>query len=68
MYCYFKFCMYQIFLDIKLRTELVDGQVFEGWQEGKINFAPTYKYYPNSDEYYGGSLGNKAEKKRAPAW
>ncbi|KAM7487819.1 hypothetical protein LguiB_025303 [Lonicera macranthoides] len=52
----------------QLRTELVDGQAFEGWQEGKINFAPTYKYYPNSDEYYGGSLGNKGEKKRAPAW
>lgn len=51
----------------QLRMELMDGQVFEGWQEGIINFAPTYKYYPNSSEYYGRSE-KRGEKKRSPAW
>ncbi|KAI3796273.1 hypothetical protein L1987_38940 [Smallanthus sonchifolius] len=50
--------------------ELMDGQAFEAWHEGTINFAPTYKYQLNSDEYYGtcGHSGTKAKKKRAPAW
>ncbi|CAL5430428.1 unnamed protein product [Camellia sinensis] len=52
----------------QLKMELTDGQVFEGWQEGMIKFAPTYKYHTNSDEYYGGGDGKKREKKRAPAW
>ncbi|KAA8529880.1 hypothetical protein F0562_034516 [Nyssa sinensis] len=52
----------------QLRTELMDGQVFEGWHEGTIKFPPTYKYYPNSDEYYGGVESKKGEKKRPPAW
>jgi len=52
----------------QLRMELADGQVFEGWQEGTIKFAPTYKYYPNSDDYFGGVDGKKGKKKRAPAW
>jgi hypothetical protein len=25
------------------------GRVFKGWKEGKIYFAPTYKYKQNSD-------------------
>lgn len=54
-------------MEIKLRRELMDGQTFEGWYEGRIKFAPTYKYYPNSDEYYGG-VDKKGEKRRAPAW
>ncbi|MCD7454410.1 Type IV inositol polyphosphate 5-phosphatase 9 [Datura stramonium] len=52
----------------QLRMELMDGQVFEGWQEGMINFAPTYKYYPNSSDYYGKSEVKRGEKKRSPAW
>ena len=48
--------------------EMMDGQVFGGWQEEAINFAPTYKYYLNSDAYYGGGQGKKGEKRRAPAW
>ncbi|KAL4586471.1 hypothetical protein LXL04_011107 [Taraxacum kok-saghyz] len=53
----------------QLRMELMDGQPFEAWHEGTINFAPTYKYHPNSGEYYGcGHLGTKTKKKRAPAW
>ncbi|KAL2557776.1 DNAse I-like superfamily protein [Forsythia ovata] len=52
----------------QLRMELMESQVFEGWQEGTIKFAPTYKYYPNSDQYYGGLQSKKGEKKRVPAW
>lgn len=54
--------------NIKLKQEIREGQVFEGWHEGAINFAPTYKYNPNSDAYYGSDHGKKGEKKRAPAW
>ncbi|KAL3502123.1 hypothetical protein ACH5RR_036572 [Cinchona calisaya] len=52
----------------QLKTKLMDGQVFEGWHEGTIEFAPTYKYCLNSDEYYGFLRGKKSEKKRSPAW
>lgn len=46
----------------------MDDQALEGWHEGAINFAPTYKYYPDSESYYGTDPGKKGEKKRAPAW
>ncbi|KAL8120663.1 hypothetical protein AgCh_017732 [Apium graveolens] len=52
----------------QLKKELMDDQALEGWHEGAINFAPTYKYYPNSESYYGTDPGKKGEKKRAPAW
>ncbi|KAL7240101.1 hypothetical protein ACSBR2_005882 [Camellia fascicularis] len=52
----------------QLSMELMDGQVLEGWHEGTIKFGPTYKYYPNSDEYYGGVEGKKSKKNRTPAW
>ncbi|CAI9774679.1 unnamed protein product [Fraxinus pennsylvanica] len=52
----------------QLRMELKESQVFEGWHEGAIEFAPTYKYYPNSDQYYGEFEGKSGEKKRVPAW
>ncbi|XP_022890822.1 type IV inositol polyphosphate 5-phosphatase 9 [Olea europaea var. sylvestris] len=52
----------------QLRMELKESQVFEGWHEGTIKFAPTYKYYPNSDQYFGGLEGKRGEKKRVPAW
>ncbi|KAH7424224.1 hypothetical protein KP509_12G095800 [Ceratopteris richardii] len=43
------------------------GRVFKGWNEGKIYFAPTYKYRANSDTY---ALENVrfGVKKRTPAW
>ncbi|KAL5995507.1 hypothetical protein ACLOJK_025569 [Asimina triloba] len=52
----------------QLRVELSEGRVFEGWQEGDIEFPPTYKYYPNSDKYYGCDKDKKREKRRPPAW
>ncbi|XVF02984.1 hypothetical protein REPUB_Repub04eG0221400 [Reevesia pubescens] len=52
----------------QLRMELMNGE-FKGWHEGPITFAPTYKYRPNSDVYYGCfHQSKKGEKKRAPAW
>jgi hypothetical protein len=58
----------------QLRAEVSRaGGAFRGWSEGDIAFSPTYKYYPNSDTYYGcggggGGGRNKGEKRRAPAW
>ncbi|KAJ0987562.1 hypothetical protein J5N97_005918 [Dioscorea zingiberensis] len=52
----------------QLRCEVSGGRAFDGWHEGPISFSPTYKYYPNSDEYYGCMQGKKGEKKRSPAW
>ena len=31
--------------------EQATGCVFQGWLEGSIKFAPTYKYAMNSDQY-----------------
>ncbi|XP_050374165.1 type IV inositol polyphosphate 5-phosphatase 9 [Argentina anserina] len=53
----------------QLSVELNDGHVFEGWLEGSIKFAPTYKYFPDSDKYYGSyPPARKGEKRRTPAW
>ncbi len=37
-------------------------QIFRGFQEGPIRFAPTYKYDLFSDDY------DTSEKMRTPAW
>ncbi|XP_074373694.1 type I inositol polyphosphate 5-phosphatase 8-like [Apium graveolens] len=53
----------------QLQQELEDGGVFEGWKEGNIEFAPTYKYSKiNSNHYSGGTGSRRREKKRTPAW
>ncbi|XP_077979137.1 synaptojanin-1-like isoform X2 [Glandiceps talaboti] len=39
-----------------------EGQVFQGFNEGDIKFAPTYKYDLFSDDY------DTSEKMRTPAW
>ncbi|PKA61839.1 Type I inositol 1,4,5-trisphosphate 5-phosphatase CVP2 [Apostasia shenzhenica] len=51
----------------QLRTEREAGRVFKGWKEGKIYFAPTYKYSDNSDSYSGENSKSK-KKRRTPAW
>ena len=51
----------------QLRIEQRRGRVFEGWNEGKIYFPPTYKYSNNSDRYSGDDMHPK-EKRRTPAW
>uniref|UniRef100_A0A161XSI9 Inositol polyphosphate-related phosphatase domain-containing protein n=1 Tax=Daucus carota subsp. sativus TaxID=79200 RepID=A0A161XSI9_DAUCS len=55
------------YLGNKLKREQRAGRIFEGWEEGKINFPPTYKYLTNSDEYVGQTSISK-EKQRTPAW
>ncbi|KAL2454622.1 DNAse I-like superfamily protein [Abeliophyllum distichum] len=51
----------------QLRIEQRAGRVFNGWEEGRIHFAPTYKYLANSDHYVVQTPTSK-EKQRTPAW
>uniref|UniRef100_A0ACD5ZL82 Uncharacterized protein n=1 Tax=Avena sativa TaxID=4498 RepID=A0ACD5ZL82_AVESA len=51
----------------QLMIERGAGRVFVGWKEGKICFAPTYKYTHNSDAYAGETVKSK-KKRRTPAW
>ncbi|KAG2605400.1 type I inositol polyphosphate 5-phosphatase 5-like [Panicum virgatum] len=51
----------------QLMVEREAGRVFRGWKEGKICFAPTYKYTQNSDAYAGETAKSK-KKRRTPAW
>ncbi|XP_039057354.1 type I inositol polyphosphate 5-phosphatase 2-like isoform X1 [Hibiscus syriacus] len=51
----------------QLRKELCSGHVFDGWNEGTIDFPPTYKYEMDSDIYVG-EVPREGEKKRSPAW
>ena len=44
------------------KVEYLAGNVFSGFQEGPVNFAPTYKYDLFSDDY------DTSEKQRIPAW
>ncbi|KAM0852532.1 hypothetical protein ACQ4PT_051701 [Festuca glaucescens] len=51
----------------QLKVERDAGRVFKGWNEGKIYFAPTYKYSCNSDAY-AGETATSNKKRRTPAW
>ncbi|XP_027362990.1 type I inositol polyphosphate 5-phosphatase 8 [Abrus precatorius] len=51
----------------QLRIEQRAGRVFKEWKEGKILFAPTYKYLFDSDQYVAQTNKSK-EKRRTPAW
>ncbi|KAK4432386.1 Type I inositol polyphosphate 5-phosphatase 8 [Sesamum alatum] len=51
----------------QLRIEQKGGGVLEGWEEGEIYFAPTYKYITNSDQYVLQAATPK-DKRRTPAW
>ncbi|XWS57078.1 hypothetical protein CRYUN_Cryun09bG0140500 [Craigia yunnanensis] len=51
----------------QLKIEREAGRVFKGWKEGKIYFAPTYKYSLNSDIYAGETVETKS-KRRTPSW
>ncbi|KAK1399079.1 Type I inositol-1,4,5-trisphosphate 5-phosphatase CVP2 [Heracleum sosnowskyi] len=51
----------------QLQIEQKRGHVFEGWNEGRIYFPPTYKYSNNSDRY-AGDHREPREKRRTPAW
>ncbi|XP_042016776.1 type IV inositol polyphosphate 5-phosphatase 9-like isoform X1 [Salvia splendens] len=52
----------------QLRAEMSKGHVFEEWNEGIIEFPPTYKYEQNLDDYYGSGHKGKVKRMRAPAW
>ncbi|XP_030482943.1 type I inositol polyphosphate 5-phosphatase 4 [Cannabis sativa] len=53
----------------QLRREKEYDGVFQGWKEGDIEFAPTYKYsQANCNRYSGGLPGRSGEKQRTPAW
>ncbi|RAL40649.1 hypothetical protein DM860_006719 [Cuscuta australis] len=49
----------------QLRRELKKGHVFDGWDEGIVNFAPTYKYDINTDVYHG---EDPKSGRRTPSW
>ncbi|KAM6563782.1 hypothetical protein CsatB_023780 [Cannabis sativa] len=51
----------------QLNTEREARRVFSGFDEGRIFFAPTYKYSHNSDAYAGETVKSK-KKRRTPAW
>ncbi|KAM4795562.1 synaptojanin-1 [Rhinophrynus dorsalis] len=51
-----------LILGDQLINQKNSGQVFRGFLEGKVNFAPTYKYDLFSDDY------DTSEKCRTPAW
>lgn len=51
----------------QLKMEQKAGRVFKGWEEGKIYFAPTYKYITNSNNYVV-QTSKSREKRRNPAW
>lgn len=51
----------------QLTMERRAGRVFKGWEEGTIDFAPTYKYLVNCDHYVVQAPISK-EKQRTPAW
>ncbi|PQQ17875.1 type I inositol polyphosphate 5-phosphatase 10 isoform X1 [Prunus yedoensis var. nudiflora] len=51
----------------QLKIEREAERVFKGWKEGKIYFAPTYKYFYNSDTYFG-EIKTSKKKRRTPAW
>jgi hypothetical protein len=62
----YTFCIYTYFSQLKMEREA--GRVFKGWKEGKIYFAPTYKYAFNSDTYYAEGVKVSKNKRRTPAW
>ncbi|KAJ6814628.1 type IV inositol polyphosphate 5-phosphatase 3-like [Iris pallida] len=49
----------------QLMLEMKKGHVFDGWEEGVIDFPPTYKYEFNSDKYVG---EYPKAGRRTPAW
>jgi len=48
----------------QLNIERAQGRVFQGFEEGKLIFRPTYKYQPGTDLYEC----RPDKKLRAPAW
>ncbi|KAK6130617.1 hypothetical protein DH2020_035592 [Rehmannia glutinosa] len=49
----------------ELIKEFKKGRAFDGWSEGTLSFAPTYKYELNSESYVG---EEPKAGRRTPAW
>ncbi|KAF0916064.1 hypothetical protein E2562_000690 [Oryza meyeriana var. granulata] len=49
----------------QLKSELKKGRAFDGWTEGVLEFAPTYKYELNSAKYIS---DDQRGGRRTPAW
>ncbi|XP_039846224.1 type IV inositol polyphosphate 5-phosphatase 3-like isoform X3 [Panicum virgatum] len=49
----------------QLKRELKKGRAFDGWAEGVLEFAPTYKYALSSGRYVG---DEHKGGRRTPAW
>ncbi|CAH8337430.1 unnamed protein product [Eruca vesicaria subsp. sativa] len=49
----------------QLVKEYKKARAFDGWSEGTLQFAPTYKYQAHSEEY---TSGNGKATRRKPAW
>ncbi|KAJ6938967.1 type IV inositol polyphosphate 5-phosphatase 3-like isoform X4 [Populus alba x Populus x berolinensis] len=49
----------------QLVRELRKGRAFDGWSEGILDFAPTYKYEMNSEKYCG---EDPKAGRRIPSW
>ncbi|TVU21482.1 hypothetical protein EJB05_31118 [Eragrostis curvula] len=49
----------------QLKRELKKGRAFDGWTEGILEFAPTYKYELNSAKYIS---DDQKGGRRTPAW
>lgn len=49
----------------QLKRELRKGRAFDGWSEGVLEFAPTYKYEIGSGKYIG---DDQRGGRRTPAW
>ncbi|XP_065091560.1 inositol polyphosphate 5-phosphatase OCRL [Ochlerotatus camptorhynchus] len=52
----------QLYRQDQLYQEKLRLRIFRDYKEGKILFAPTYKYNPGTDEW------DSSEKSRCPAW
>jgi hypothetical protein len=50
---------------LQLKRELKKGRAFDGWTEGILEFAPTYKYEVNLEKYIG---DDQRGGRRTPAW
>uniref|UniRef100_A0A0D3EKE6 Inositol polyphosphate-related phosphatase domain-containing protein n=1 Tax=Oryza barthii TaxID=65489 RepID=A0A0D3EKE6_9ORYZ len=51
--------------DLNYRIDVAKGRAFDGWTEGVLEFAPTYKYELNSAKYIG---DDQRGGRRTPAW
>ena len=50
---------------MQLKRELKKDRAFDGWMEGVLEFAPTYKYALSSGKYIG---DEHKGGRRTPAW